>query len=547
MNARVAVKNTRSRTMRGAMLGTFSFMATIQTCCLASVIGVDVAHQTCVKAEMQAAVDAGAMAAEDMLLSQQSANDAKGIAAAINMTKRNFADGRAISADTNIQVNVSVSRSNNIPTTTVTATKPIFNMFATMLGRPQDKITVSAVAGAGQMKTATAVFPLTVINRNYQPGQAYTWYISDAPGLAPSLVTALAMGLTGTSTGSSPAPYPGTMLGAQTAAFLTTATSRNDQGILGLTGTVLDGGGGATGLGQAGTVLGGVLGPSVGTTGSSLQTLLTGGSNPDSSPDAMSLSMLVYWNKKVSANPTSGNFELTASTQPSSNLGGFPNIPAKPLMPPSLSVGQQVYCTSGANKITNNPLNTTAQYLQGANGNFTNVFQIPSYCQSRTIDGAGIPASNSNVQQGTVATWLTGQTVNIACTTPCPTNNAITLPILSDINVLGTMDSSSSTYANSTNGLLGSVVAPLTGVGTATATTAMVNKFISVKITGVTVEYRGVRGISLLGFGLLNDPWAQQVTRITGIVQPASGGSGFGGSSYVSNGDAGSYGAMLIQ
>ena len=542
-------RRRQSRSQKGA-LGTVSLLIVLQLCFIAAAVSIDIAHQVSAKAELQAAVDAAAMAGEEILLAP-AATQTFAVSAANSICGKNFCDGKLISSNSGATVAPVVGTTGgtpSLPTMTVTASLPVVNLFGYLIGRGSDKINVTATAGPGQVKTAFAIFPMTVINRDYQPNTSYTWYISDAPGLVPGLVNLLSSGLTGYSSGSTPPTYPGTMLGYNTARFLTTFNGSSAGGLLGAVDGLLNGVGGPLGLGTPGTVLGGVVSPTVGTTGSLLSQLLTGNSTGPG-PDASALSMLSYYSSNNSTAGGGGSFQLSSNTQPSANYGTFPTLPSTPIATPALSVGQQVLLTSGADSANNNALDTTAQFLQGPSGNKAAGSLVNTYVNSINVTGPGLPTSTTPTLQGSVASWLQNQTIIVAVTNPAPINNSLTVPIL-NINALGTQDGTTSTYSNSATGLLGPLVQPLTGVGSATPTTAVVDRFVAVTVTSVTVEYQGSNGLGLLGLSLLNNPWAQQVVRITGTVKPYAGASGYGGSSYsgAGSGNASSaYAAMLIR
>jgi hypothetical protein len=209
-------------------------------------------------------------------------------------------------------------------------------------------------------------------------------------------------------------------------------------------------------------------------------------------------------------------------------------------------VGQEVYLTTGANANDNNVLNTTAQFMQGQSGNLASGAVLPTYTPSQLITGSTFPGTNGTALQGSVASWLQGQTIVVPLTTPVPTVASINVPLL-NVNLLGTQDSTTSTYSTAGNGLLGGVVGSLTGISNSTPISAVVDRFIAIKIQSVTVEYLGSNGLGLLGLSLLNAPWAQQVVRITGTVQPYAGVAGYGSSSHASGNATGAYAAMLIQ
>jgi hypothetical protein len=220
---------------------------------------------------------------------------------------------------------------------------------------------------------------MTVVNRNYQPGTTYKWYMSDAPGLVPGLTNALSMGLTGFSAGSTLPPYPNNMLGYNTARFLTTYNANLNGCLLGATQALANGVGGPLGLGSPGTVIGGVVDATVGTTGTTLESLLTGS---NVGPDSSALSMMDYFSQHYSTTPGNGTFQLTANTQPNANVGAWTSLPTTPIAAPSLGVGQEVYLTTGSNSNENNTLNTTAEFMQGSRGNLTSGSLLPTYTSS---------------------------------------------------------------------------------------------------------------------------------------------------------------------
>ena len=497
------------------------------------------------RAELQAASDAAAMAGEEVLLSQATANNAAAQAAAQLIWNANYCDGKLLSAS-NAVMFTTIGQTGgmpSLPTLKVTADVRTVNLFGMLLGHGTDTLNITSTAGPGAVGTAFGAFPMTVVNRNYQPGTTYTWYMSDAPGLVPGLTNALSMGLTGFSAGSTPPLYPNNMLGDNTARFLTTYNANLNGGLLGATQALANGVGGPLGLGSPGTVIGGVVDATVGTTGTTLESLLTGS---NVGPDSSALSMMDYYSQHFSTTPGNGTYQLTANTQPNANAGAWPSLPTTPIAPPSLGVGQEVYLTTGSNSSDNNTLNTTAQFMQGSTGNLASGSRLPTYTPSQLITGSTFPGTNGTALQGTVASWLQGQTIVIPLTNPVPTTASINVPIL-NINLLGVQDSTTSTYSSSANGILGGIVEPLTGISDATPISAVVDRFIAVKIQSVTVEYQGSNGLGLLGLNLLNSPWAQQVVRITGTVQPYAGVAGYGTSSHASGNATGAYAAMLIQ
>lgn len=542
-------RRSRSQRNQNGAMGSVLLLVVLQFCFVATALSVDTAKHICVQSELHAAADAAALAGEQIILAQPTGGNGRAVNSAVAMANSNIADGRRIGSNSSANVGVEIASDGGtpaLPTTRVTVSVRIRNMFGILIGRPTDTVSATSVAGAGQVNTSFTTFPLSVVNRDYKPNTTYTWYISDVPGLAPSIVTALSSGLTGASAGSSLSPYPSSMLGYNTARFLTTINGNVNGGLGGAVTSTGDGVGGLLGLGSPGTVLGGVLNPTISSSGGTVSGLLQGMGGLTPGADRSALSMLSYYSQKATTGSGGGYFQLTASTRPASNGGSFPAMPS-PLAPPSLTVGQQVFLTSGASSASNNILNTTAQYLQGSSGNRPIGSPVDvNLPGSYQVTAPGLPSASSNYLQGSVATWLQGQTVILPVSTPIPAQSKITVPIL-NINLLGTADSTTSTYSGGATGLLGPVVQPLVGVRDATPITAMVDRFIAVKIKSVTVEYRGANGINLLFLNLLGDPWAQQVVRITGEVQSNAGFAGYGGSSHGETGSTGAYAAMLIQ
>jgi Flp pilus assembly protein TadG len=239
-------RRLKYRSQKGAM-GTVLFLLVIQICFVAAALSVDIAHQISVRAELQAATDAAAMAGEEVLLAQSSASSSAATAAALSICNANYCDGKPLSANSKAVINTTISQtggSPSLPTLKVSASVPAVNMFGILLGHGSDTLNVSSTAGPGEVGTAFGAFPMTVVNRNYQPNTTYTWYISDAPGLVPGLVNAISSGLTGYSVGSTPPPYPNNMLGYNTARFLTTYNANLNTGLLGATQSLANGVGG---------------------------------------------------------------------------------------------------------------------------------------------------------------------------------------------------------------------------------------------------------------------------------------------------------------
>ena len=116
----------------------------------------DISHNISVRAQMQSATDAGALAGAAALMDPLKAPLASYNASRV--TAMNSADGVYVS-NTSPGTNVSVSVNTNVPgeygTVTVRASQPIQNWLASLLGHTNDTITVTSVAAAS--KTVNAV------------------------------------------------------------------------------------------------------------------------------------------------------------------------------------------------------------------------------------------------------------------------------------------------------------------------------------------------------------------------------------------------------
>lgn len=114
-------------------------------------LGVDVAHNTQVRDQLQTGTDAGALAgvrelAKDTPTTQDITN---ANTYAVGITAANDADARQISDnDPGTDVTVNVDPNSNIRTVTVVATRTVGNIFAYMIGHGQSQVSSRSVAGA---------------------------------------------------------------------------------------------------------------------------------------------------------------------------------------------------------------------------------------------------------------------------------------------------------------------------------------------------------------------------------------------------------------
>lgn len=126
----------------------------------------DISHNVAVRAQLQSATDAGALAGAASLIDPLTAPLAS--YNATRVTGLNSADGVYV-ANTTPGTNVSVSVDTNVAgeygTVTVTASQPITNWLASLAGHSTDTITVTSVAAASKTVNAIAgnmLFPLAI-------------------------------------------------------------------------------------------------------------------------------------------------------------------------------------------------------------------------------------------------------------------------------------------------------------------------------------------------------------------------------------------------
>lgn len=126
----------------------------------------DIAHNVTVRAQLQNATDAGALAGAASLADPDEAYNAAYNAALL--TSKNSADGTPVSAttpNTNVQVSIELDGQDERGTCTVTATQPIQNWLASMFGHSSDTISVTSTAAASLTVNRIAsniLFPLAV-------------------------------------------------------------------------------------------------------------------------------------------------------------------------------------------------------------------------------------------------------------------------------------------------------------------------------------------------------------------------------------------------
>jgi hypothetical protein len=153
--------NTRNKK---GLLGPIYLLLIVLAICLLGAIALDYSHCVEVKAELQNATDAGALAGAAHL----SFDIDNASPQAYKFTAANFADGRAVSNDspgTQVTVEVQPPTAEEKGRVTVSATMQVSHFLARMFGRYSDQITVRSVAGTQGFLWRLAgnqAFPLAV-------------------------------------------------------------------------------------------------------------------------------------------------------------------------------------------------------------------------------------------------------------------------------------------------------------------------------------------------------------------------------------------------
>jgi hypothetical protein len=177
------------RRNKGAFAGLI-IAVMLWACVAISSIAIDIYHIAAVKAQLQNATDAGALAgAQELWRNKDQAS-----ADAYLVTGLNSADGRSVkngSPDTTVQVTVVPPTDTTYGTVEVDAAMTIKNMIAPIFGRGHDVITVSSVAGTvGSLKQlyADQPFPMAVSwdaqpdggvpLLTAKPGERFTFYLN---------------------------------------------------------------------------------------------------------------------------------------------------------------------------------------------------------------------------------------------------------------------------------------------------------------------------------------------------------------------------------
>jgi Flp pilus assembly protein TadG len=157
----MATQNIRNQ--RGS-LGTLLLALIIPILFGIGAFGLDMAHYSAVKGELQKAVDAAALAGAASLVEEpdQCENHA------LSVAEMNTADGRPVSNlsdSTTVTVEVMPCSDTEVGYVTVTANMAIRHMFAPIFGREWDIVTTSSRAGTYGTLTQIAAdhaFPLAV-------------------------------------------------------------------------------------------------------------------------------------------------------------------------------------------------------------------------------------------------------------------------------------------------------------------------------------------------------------------------------------------------
>ena len=126
----------------------------------------DVAHNTTVRAQLQSATDAGALAGAAALSNTETAYSAAYNAAQVTgLNDSNGVKVASTSPGTNVQVSIDTNVAGERGVCTVTATQTIDNWLASLFGRPTDVVEVTSTAAASQTVSGVAanmLFPLAV-------------------------------------------------------------------------------------------------------------------------------------------------------------------------------------------------------------------------------------------------------------------------------------------------------------------------------------------------------------------------------------------------
>lgn len=147
---RLIAQKTKRRSEQGFMsMALFGFILT--TMFAIGALAMDVAHGAMVRAQLQIATEAGALAgaqelAKETLTSTDTTNAQNN---AINVTAANKADGTGVSNSApNTTVNVTVDTTGNPRTVTVTATQSMQTVFSKIFGADQTPISAISKAAA---------------------------------------------------------------------------------------------------------------------------------------------------------------------------------------------------------------------------------------------------------------------------------------------------------------------------------------------------------------------------------------------------------------
>lgn len=186
------MRNRRSKT---GQLSVLVLVLLVSALLALGAMGVDIAHIVCTTEELQAAVDAGALAGGAHL---SAADKTQAISEAFAITAGNKADGSMVSNDvpgTSVTVVTTDATANSPGTLTVTAQKRINHLFAKMFGRRTDVVFASAsVSGVGQVSQVPSgtAFPIAICIDaatqvggaqpallTFQPGQVFTMYFDN--------------------------------------------------------------------------------------------------------------------------------------------------------------------------------------------------------------------------------------------------------------------------------------------------------------------------------------------------------------------------------
>lgn len=177
--------NRRSnRGLAASLLLVILLLAIVTACSLA----VDVSHGIFLRAQLQSATDAGALAgAQELVKDTISAGDrTRALDQATTVTAGNYADNLAVSSSSpDTTVTVTVDGTSMPRTVTVTATRLMSNTFARIFGAGTSPVSARSVAGASKgvrVLSPGQAFPLAVSldyvpTRGAQSGLALNSYI----------------------------------------------------------------------------------------------------------------------------------------------------------------------------------------------------------------------------------------------------------------------------------------------------------------------------------------------------------------------------------